>query len=639
MSNFSLSQVIDRPTYSSGSLLDVILVSDRNIISRSGTRTCHFSPHQFVRAAIVLPRPNRKPAVVECRSTRHIDRFSFCSDLLVADWSLVYRSYSTAEQWQHFMDVFMPILEKHAPVRRVKIRNPTAPPVSDETKQLMSTRRRALHDGDTDLYRSANRGVRASIRRDSRESIRAKIREQGPNSMWRNIRPIVAGKRPQAVIPPVGPDDMNSYFVQVGPRVAREVRESDGDRAVPCRLPRVGSCAFTVQPTDGDTLRAVVFSMRGTSACGLDGLSIKVVKLCYDVIGPLLQHIINSCLSRNDFPRSWKHSLVRPIFKSGDPTMPSNYRPISLLPVIAKITERIVQRQLYHYLSSNCLLSDSQHGFRPNHSTTSALIGISDNILAAMDDTEISLLCLIDLSKCFDVIDHSKLLVKLQLLGIDAGWFRSYLGGHTQSVCITNSMGRRVTSKSLPNDVGVFQGSALGPLLFTVFANDLSLHAPDAYIAQYADDTQVLVSGPKSALASTVARLEVTLAAMSDWFAANGLKVNAEKTELMALGSRQNLRVLPDINVRFRDAILRPCKQVRNLGVVFDSSLTWDDHVATLARKCFGALIGLSHVRHHLPGDTIVTIVNALVLSHIRYCLPVYGNCSKRNLGCLSRRL
>ena len=112
MSNFSLSQVIDRPTYSSGSLLDVILVSDRNIISRSGTRTCHFSPHQFVRAAIVLPRPNRKPAVVECRSTRHIDRFSFCSDLLVADWSLVYRSYSTAEQWQHFMDVFMPILEK-----------------------------------------------------------------------------------------------------------------------------------------------------------------------------------------------------------------------------------------------------------------------------------------------------------------------------------------------------------------------------------------------------------------------------------------------------------------------------------------------------------------------------------------------
>jgi len=245
-------------------------------------------------------------------------------------------------------------------------------------------------------------------------------------------------------------------------------------------------------------------------------MSIRIVKLCFDVIGPVPQHVINNCLSKNDFPLSWKHSLIRPIFKSGDPTMSSNYRPISLVPVIAKITERIVQRQLHHYLSSNCLLSDSQHGFRPNHSTASALISISDSILTAMDNTEISLLCLIDLSKCFDVIDHAKLLEKLQLLGIDAGWFRSYLEGHTQSVCISNGKGHRVLSKSLPNNVGVFQGSALGPMLFTVFANDLSLHAPDACIVQYADDTQVLVSGRKSALGSTVARLEVTLDALSE---------------------------------------------------------------------------------------------------------------------------
>ena len=187
-------------------------------------------------------------------------------------------------------------------------------------------------------------------------------------------------------------------------------------------------------------------------------------------------------------------------------------------------------------------------------------------------------------------------------------------------------------SKPLPNTVGVFQGSALGPLLFTVFANDLSLHAPDACIVQYADDTQVLVSGRKSALDTTVARLEVTLDALSNWFAANGLKVNADKTQLMAFGSRQNLRGLPDFNVQFRQAVLKPCQSVKNLGLTFDPCLTWDDHVTTLTKKCFGILIGLSHARHHLPTDTIVTIVNALVLSHIRYCLPVYGNCTKKNL-------
>ena len=91
--------------------------------------------------------------------------------------------------------------------------------------------------------------------------------------------------------------------------------------------------------------------------------------------------------------------------------------------------------------------------------------------------------------------------------------------------------------------------------------------------------------------------------------------------------------------MRFRDAVLEPCQQVKNLGVVFDPCLTWDDHVTTLTRKCFGTLIGLSHVRHHLPADTIVTIVNALVLSHVRYGLPVYGNCTKKNLDRIDKIL
>ena len=262
---------------------------------------------------------------------------------------------------------------------------------------------------------------------------------------------------------------------------------------------------------------------------------------------------------------------MRPIYKSGDPAEPSNFRPILIVPVIYKITERIVQRQLYCYHSSNCLLSYTQHVFVKStrlrqHWLAFQMLPVI-GILATMDKKEISLLCLKDLSTCFDVISHSKLL-GLQLLGIDAGWVRSYLGGHTQSVCVIDGEGRRVFSKSLPNNVGVFQGSALGPLLFSVYANDLSLHAPDARIVQqYADDAHVLISGRKSELEATVARLSVILSCLSDWFTASGLKVNAGKTQLMILGSRQNLRDLPDVAVRFRDAVLEPCHQVKNLGM------------------------------------------------------------------------
>ena len=130
-----------------------------------------------------------------------------------------------------------------------------------------------------------------------------------------------------------------------------------------------------------------------------------------------------------------------------------------------KIVERLVQSQLYHYLSYNHLLSPSQHGFRPRHSTETALMTVTDRILTATDCGEVTLLCLIDLSKCFDVIDHNILLMKLQLYGVDTTWFSSYLSGHTQSVSLRDRSGETKTSKVLANSMGVFQGSALGPLI------------------------------------------------------------------------------------------------------------------------------------------------------------------------------
>ena len=170
-----------------------------------------------------------------------------------------------------------------------------------------------------------------------------------------------------------------------------------------------------------------------------------------------------------------------------------------------------MQRQLYYYLSSNQLLAQTQRGFRPRHSTETALISVTDSILSATDRGDISILCLIDLSKCFDVIDHKILIKKLQLHGVDTSWFASYLQGHTQCVSFMDGTGVRRTSGPLHNNMGVFQGSALGPLLFSVFANDLSLFTPGAETFQYADDTQLLVSGKKSSLSDIISQLENAL--------------------------------------------------------------------------------------------------------------------------------
>ena len=636
---YSLQQLITAPTYSTGSSLDVI-ITNRNFAVKTGTRFCHFSTHHFTRAMFELPRPRPKSRVIECRTFRNFDLRSFDSDLNATDWGGVFLAGDVTSAWSEFLHQFSPIIAKHAPVRTVKLRNPSAPPISERTRGLLADRSAALRLGGhgSDRYRAANRLARAAYRADKRRYIGERVAARGRGSVWRSARDIVGSKKCHAQVPPtVSPDAMNSFFVNVGPSVASELAALGPAPVLPPRLTRVGACAFRPSPISLKTLHHIISSMRNSSARGSDGLCIKVIKLSFNSIGHILLHLVNSCIISNDIPTDWKHSLVHPILKSGDPTDPSNYRPISILPVISKIVERAVQRQLYHYLNSNKLLSPSQHGFRPQHSTETALTFVTDSILSATDQGHISLLCLIDLSKCFDVINHEKLLQKLELLGVDTAWFQNYLSGHTQSVSITGSDGFSRTSSRSAINQGVFQGSSLGPVLFCAFANDLSLFAGDAQVVQYADDTQVIVSGPKSSLPNLISRLEHSLSCLGDYFHLNGLKVNVSKFELIILGSKQNLRTLPNINVNYQGTCLTPSSEVKNLGLTFDRHLSWDAHIKNLSRKCCGILVSLSHLRHFLPPETLPDIVSAMVISHIRYCLAVYGNGTAKNLASIQK--
>ena len=207
---------------------------------------------------------------------------------------------------------------------------------------------------------------------------------------------------------------------------------------VACRLPRVGACALKLV-----TVRAAGCHLRDERLLGLRWRRhqyprVPAVFWCDRGGDPTfgqLQHYPIRCpsvletLPGSSYPKIWWSCH------------PSNFRSISIVPVIAKIVERAVHQQLYSYLSENHLLSPNQHGFRPHHSTETALTSISDHILSAFDHGETALLCLLDLSKCFDVIDHSKLLSKLQAHVVDTAWFSAYLRDHTQSVSFTNNLG------------------------------------------------------------------------------------------------------------------------------------------------------------------------------------------------------
>ena len=159
-----------------------------------------------------------------------------------------------------------------------------------------------------------------------------------------------------------------------------------------------------------------------------------------------------------------------------------------------------------------------------------------------MNDSEVTLLSVIDLSRCFDVINHKSLLQKLALYQISTGWFRSYLTGHVQRTKI----GKRL-SDPLPITIGTFQSTCLGPLLFNIASNDISCHVPfeeDGFritIVRYADDTQLAVTGPRNRLTDMSQCLERVLDTMATWFLQQNMKINAAKTELILCGDRRQL--------------------------------------------------------------------------------------------------
>ena len=627
---FSLRQHVTGPTFrSSGSVIDVICSNGE--LRRQGTLHCDYSDHNWARATFNLAGLRPKPTVLTARSWRRANAAELNRRLEGIDWSPVYHSADPAEQWEYFLSVTRPVLNEAAPLKRTRVRNPTAPPVTEATKQLMAERRAALRGGDRDLYRQLNRSVRAAIRGDTRDAVQRHIRERGPASLWRAVQPVVAGKRasqPPITADQVDVDALNKYFAEIGVKTSRTVDRSGPELHV--RLPRVSSGSFQLTPVTPGYLHSIVLKMNGSSACGADGLCVKFIKMCIDSLCHVLTHIVNSSITSCVVPDSWKLTLVHPIPKATKTGDFSCYRPISILTTIAKITERIVSEQLYTYFTTHHLFSANQHGFRTNHSTDTALLTLTDHVFRAMDRREITLLCLIDCSRCFDCIPHGALLRKLELYGVDTKWFESYLVNHYQRVQIPTSgsgaFRERVLSKPLLNPIGTFQGSSLGPLMHNIYANDLPLYTDESTsIIAYADDVQLYVSGPPRDLSRVIQTLEHSLAVVSNWYGNNGLKINAAKTQLIALGTRELTRRLPSISISFSGASVTCSNTVKNLGVWFDSDMSFVTHTNDVIRRCTGSLCGLSHSRHSLPQSVLIPLVQGLVLSVLRYCLSVYG--------------
>ena len=370
-------------------------------------------------------------------------------------------------------------------------------------------------------------------------------------------------------------------------------------------------------------------------ATGLDNISASLIRLAGVHVVPPLVHIINCSIDSGTFPSTWKVAKIFSLHKSGSPHDINNFRPISILPVISKILERHVHDSFYDFLSVNNLLSKSQFGFKKGYSCFTCLSSMINEWVLQINNNNLVGFVALDFRKAFDVLPHDILLKKLKLYGCDEltiQWFHSYLYNRTQKVVINN-----VSSDFCDINYGVPQGSILGPLLFILFVNDISLHIKNCKIYKYADDTSLCAFSETTL--SLQNKLSADLKIIEDWCINNRLVINTSKSKCMILCSHQKRRHLNTdqlqvcINGKFLENV--SCQKI--LGVYTDKNLTWKDHINNLC-KDISKLVGLLwRNKHLLPFSSRLLFYNSYILPKLDYCLPIWGKSSQTHLDKLWR--
>jgi hypothetical protein len=344
------------------------------------------------------------------------------------------------------------------------------------------------------------------------------------------------------------------------------------------------------------------------------------------LILPHITHIFNTSIFSSTFPTAWKVSKVIPIAKISDPLEPKDYRPISILPALSKALEMVMRDQIVGFLDCARALDRFQSGFRKCHSTVTALLGVSDDIYRMLDQKMVVALLLLDFSKAFDSVDHELLCRKLvRFFGFSSSAVRfleSYLRRRSQCVFVNG-----VFSEFLPVDKGVPQGSVLGPLLFSLFINDLCAVVTSMYHV-YADDFQIYAGDTVDNFARCVERLNADLCRIHQWSLENGLILNAGKTQAMII-CRDRSRLVHPLPVLSLDGEVIPySRNVKNLGIIMDERFSWCDQAKIVRRNVGFVLSRLWHFAGVTPILTRKKLVQSLIVPLFLYCDVVYSQSS-----------
>ena len=556
------------------------------------------------------------------------------------------------------------LFNKHAPIITKKVKGKVSPWLTPAIKTAMNDRdkllrksRKSKKDEDVSAYKRKRNIVNNMIRKSKSSYHRRLLQENSndPDRFWRILKTVYPSKVKHNSTSKLfeisgektdDPERISNGFCQFFSNVANKLKALSFPLLNlawrrPKALQQQCYSSFRFKYVSRVEIEKHLKSLKRKKAAGIDDLPANLLRDAAPEIASPLSKIINLSLCTSIFPNDWKHAKVVPIYKSGKVKIFDNYRPISLLPVVSKITEKVVHTRLMEHLETLNLLSPTQFGFRQNRSTESAAILFVDSIRKAVDKGEVVGTVFIDLSKAFDTISHANLLKKLPQFGIrgaELEWFTDYLFCRKQTVCYNG-----ILSHSEFVTCGVPQGSILGPLLFLILFNDIGFSLRKARIIKYADDSVIFFSNKDYKVVENC--LNENIEMVAEWFEDNdmipNLKVN--KTECMLFGTPQKLAKLnhPTLNLNFRHQRINHTSSYKYLGNVLTTNLNINDQFDINYRKFAGRLNLLRRLRHMMDVKSALAIYNSMLRPIFNYCslLSLKLNVTqKQKLESLTRR-
>ena len=549
-----------------------------------------------------------------------------------------------------FMEIISTLYNRCCPVRSKRItKNKLSKPYISKGLLLSINRKHALYKDykngsiSFDMYKIYRNNVTSEMRRAKNDYYQNRFSECSDNSRttWATIKSLMGSSSKTKSCNPnfnnfTGANvtnnsdlcnHMNDYFSMIGANLSNTVDVGNVD---PLEfMGNQNENSFFIHPCSELEVGRVIKSV--ADKCSIsDTVPVFIYKILNDIISPYIALFFNLSVEEGKFPTPLKTAKVVPIFKSGDPSVCSNYRPVSVLNMLSKIFEKLMHRRLNSFIAKYKLIGENQFGFRKSRSTGDAVVEFLNDVNGSLENKKYFVTVCIDLSKAFDTVHHGVLIDKLRHLGIRGialQWFQSYLGDRLQYVSIDgiHSQCRRVQS-------GVPQGSVLGPTIFNLYTCEISNVCSDLKCVNYADDTTLYLS--HSNLRTLINTFNYSLCNLDRWFKGNRLVLNANKTNCMLIN---NVNVESLSPVIIDDTPINWVDKIKFLGVIIDNKLNFKEHVNTISSRISRSIGVIRRINNQLTNSVLLKLYYSLIYSHMTYGILAWGNSSNFNVNRISR--